>query len=219
MHPWTLGGRRRPRILTLAALLAVVVPGVVSAHAELSVATPPDGATIEGGPTEVAGAYTQDLTIDGSSLLLRDASGTVIAKGAVDPNDPRRLVIADLPMLAPGAYEVRWTTTSAEDDEVARGTWVFTVVAAATPAPSATTAPTPTAIPTPTTGPSPTESPAGSLAPPTPPAAQTPGPSASLSDPGSDAAATLLPIVAAFAIVAVAAVALLARRGRTTPRA
>jgi copper resistance protein C len=208
-------GRVRPTIVAFATLLALSVPGVTAAHAELAVATPPDGATVEGPPAEVAGTFTQDLTVDGSSLQLRDADGAVIAKGGVDPNDVRRMVILDLPTLAPGRYEVRWTTASAEDDEVARDTWTFTVVAAPTPAPTAS--PVPTATPAPTAS-----SPAASAASPAPSATPTATSSANPGDQGADGAggsdAALL-IVATIAIVAVAIVALLRRRGRTTPPA
>ena len=55
-----------------------------------------------------------------------------------------------LPALEPGAYEVRWTTLSAEDGELARGTTSFTF----TPPP-----PTPTPVPTPTPAPSATPAP------------------------------------------------------------
>jgi hypothetical protein len=55
------------------------------------------------------------------------------------------MVITDVPDLAPGDYEVRWTTLSAEDGELDRDTWSFTVVAAPTPSP--TPEPSPTAVP------------------------------------------------------------------------
>ncbi|MGK2850716.1 MAG: copper resistance CopC family protein [Candidatus Limnocylindrales bacterium] len=187
--------------LIATVLLLVSLPATVGAHAALDTATPADGATVEGNPAEVAGTYTQSLETDGSSLQLRDSGGTVIATGGVDPADDHRLVIADLPPLAAGEYEVRSTTLSAEDGEVVRATWTFTVTAAAaspTPAPSAepTLAPSadPTAAPTATAAPTPTdhEIPTGA------------------SD--SDA---ILPIIAGLAIVLIAGVVLLGRRGRT----
>jgi methionine-rich copper-binding protein CopC len=214
----------RRTVLAIATLLALSVPGSVAAHAELAVATPLDGATVEGTPTEVAGTFTQDLTVDGSSLLLRDPSGAVIAKGGVDPNDVRRMVIADLPTLPPGVYEVRWTTTSAEDDEVARDTWTFTVTAPSAPPPTASAVPTATSAPTAgassATAPAPSADDATPASPsPAPSAASTPAPIAGSDGQGTDGLAAALPIVAAFAIVAATSVALLRRRGRTTPPA
>jgi methionine-rich copper-binding protein CopC len=194
--------------LACAVALILLVPTLVSAHAELDTATPPDGSTVEGSPPEVSGTYTQDMKADGSSIQLRDAADEVVAEGGVDPSDDRRMVIEDLPGLVPGAYEVRWTTVSAEDDEVARGTWSFTVTAA--PTPTATIAPTPSATlepsATPTLEPSPT-----------PTASPTAAPSPAPGDPASTGMDVLLPILVGLVIVAIAAFFLLRRRGPVEP--
>jgi len=216
--------RQSARMAVVAALatLLIVAPITVLAHAELDVATPADGATVEGSPPEVSGTYTHDMDVDGSSMQLRDADGTVIAKGGVDPDDARRMAIEDLPVLAPGEYEVRWTSLSSEDDELARGTWTFTV--SADPGPSPTPPPTPTPTPpasaaattAPTTSPTEAASAAISASPssePSPTASAVPG---DASTGGSD---VLLPILAALAIVAVVGVILVSRRGRAAPPA
>lgn len=185
----------------MAALL-LLVPATVAAHAELDVPTPKDGATVEGTPNEVFGTFTQRINPDGSSLVLRDSADKVIARGGPDPDDDKRMVIADLPELAPGTYEVQWTTVSAEDSELARGTWSFTVTAPIptkalpTPSPSASAAATPSATPAPTVAPSPSASPA---------------PTDPTSTAGSDA---ILPIIAALAVVLIVTGYLLSRRGR-----
>jgi copper resistance protein C len=209
----------QPRPIAIAAALSFVValtlllPAHVVAHAELDVATPPDGATVEGSPPEVSGTFTQDVATDGSSIQVRDATDAVVAEGGVDPSDDRRMVVDDLPDLTPGDYEVRWTTVSAEDDEVARGTWAFTVTAAApSPSPTPTVAPAPTATvapsPSVSTEPSPDASPTA-----------TPIPSPAPGDPASGGTDVLLPIIAGLVIVAIAAFALLRRggSGRPTP--
>jgi len=183
--------------------LFLVFPAAVAAHAELDLPTPADGATVEGTPDDVSGTFTQRIDPDGSSLVLRDTADTVVARGDPDPDDDRRMAIADLPELAPGTYEVQWTTMSAEDGELARGTWSFTVAAAlktpGTPAPTATalssasasSAATPASTaPNPSVTPSPTDPAAG------------------------DGGGAVLPIVAALAIVVIAAGFLLSRRGR-----
>ena len=209
--------------LILALPLAVALPAMVVAHAALDVATPADGASIVGAPTEVAGTFTQNLEHDGSSLQLRDATGQVVATGRVDPADDRRMVVADLPDLPPGEYEVRWTTLSAEDGELDRDTWTFTVGAAPTTSPTPTSAPTD--VPSPAVSspavsspaaPSPTAAvPASATAAPSPTAGggATPSPTAGG---GRDA---LLPIIAGLALVLIAGVALLGRRGRSGPPA
>ena len=73
LHPT----RRRwwPPLLA-AALLVVAVPGLVLAHAELETATPADKSTVTEPVAEVSGAYSQAMKPDGSSLVVKDASGT-----------------------------------------------------------------------------------------------------------------------------------------------
>ena len=194
---------RIARIVAAAFLIAFLVPGSVAAHAALDVPTPADGTTVQGTPTEVAGTFTQDLETDGSSLQLRNAAGDVLAMGAVDPADARRMIITALPELEPGDYEVRWVTLSAEDGELERDTWTFTVVAAAGTTMAPTTTPSPT------------------LTSPTPTVAPTIEPSEDASSftdfDNSNPSGTdvLLPIVAGLAIVLVAAGALLRRRGQS----
>jgi len=193
------------RLLALAMVAAVllVFPLSVAAHAQLDVPTPADGATVEGSPIEVSGTFTQEIKPDGSSLVLRDAADKVVARGGPDPDDVHRMAITELPELAPGKYEVQWTTISAEDGELARGTWSFTV----TPAPT----PTPTAQPTPTASASAAATPSAT---PVPTASPTPAPTPAPTDQTSSGTDVILPIIAALAIVLAAAGFLLSRRGR-----
>jgi methionine-rich copper-binding protein CopC len=225
-HPFAV---RRIRTAVAFAMLALfVLPAVVLAHAELEKATPKDGATVEGTPAEISGMYSESMDPKGSSLRLLDAAGTELAKGGVDPDDAKRMVITDLPELAPGTYTVKSTSKSAEDGDIDRKEWTFTVVAAPTPSPSppptptappsATPAATPTSEPTPvctdfcagqsTDGTTPTQTTA-----PTANATPTPAPSAGGSD-TSGGGDVLLPIVAAVVIVAVIAGFLFSRRDR-----
>ena len=205
----------RPRALAslgalLLLLLSLLLPAGTLAHAELDVATPADGATVEGTPAGISGTFTQDVEPDESSLQLRDGAGTVIAEGGPVAADPRRMAIDDVPELAPGVYEVRWTTLSAEDGELVRGTWSFAVVAAPTPSPSPT--------PSPTVAPSATVPPTSSTAVAPSPTA-VPSPSADGGTSIGDSSDVLLPILAALALVALVGGFLLTRRGRTTPPA
>jgi copper resistance protein C len=192
------------RLLLLVAMAALFLtyPATVAAHAELLAVTPADGATVEGTPEELAAAFDEDLEPE-SSLSIRNEAGDRLAVGRVDPNDSKRVVISDVPDLAPGTYEMRWTAATA-DGHVERGTWSFTVEAAPTPSP--TPAPTesgaPSAAPTPSATPEPTAAPSPSASPAT-------------TDPASAAGTdVVLPIIAGLAIVLVGAGFLLARRGR-----
>ena len=189
--------------MTVALACLLILPSAVMAHAELDTPTPADGATVEGTPPAVEGTFTQDVDPDGSSLQLRDADGSILAEGGVIADERRRMAIDLVPPLAPGEYEVRWTTFSAEDGEgPIRGTWTFTVTAPPTLAPTPVVTDAPTTEPTtepsldPTTAPSPSPSGEG--------------------DPAASEGDVLLPIIAALAIVAIAGAVLLNRRGRAS---
>jgi methionine-rich copper-binding protein CopC len=195
----------RARFLALVATAAILLlyPASAAAHSKLDVPTPKDGATVEGTPEEVSGTFTQKIDPDGSSLVLRDTNNKVVARGGPDPDDDKRMVITDLPELAPGTYEVQWTTNSAEDGEIARGTWSFTVAVAlkipGTPEPTATASASAAATASPT---------------PEPAASPTPAPTPAPSDQTGAGSDVILPIIAALAIVVIGAAALLSRRGR-----
>jgi methionine-rich copper-binding protein CopC len=204
---------RRPGAILLAASLALFgVVSAVTAHAELVTPTPADGATVEGTPPAIGGVYNESMTVDGSSLKLLDASGKQIATGSVLPDDDKQMAIDPVPDLAPGAYTVESTTTSADDGDIDRRKWTFTVVAAATSSPTST--PAASAL-VPSTGPSI----APSAAPTAAAASVAPTPAAS-ADGGSSTGSggdVLLPILAAIVILVVIGGVLLRRRDRSTP--
>jgi copper resistance protein C len=196
---------------TLAlVLIGLAQPLAVAAHAELVTASPKDGDTVVGNPPEIHATYSENLDPDGSALGLYDSSNNRVARGGLVPDGgPKEMFIRNLPTLAPGVYTVRSTTRSADDGDIERVTWSFTVTA---PAPSATpeTTPVPSVVApsaSPTTAPSAPASPA-------PATSATPGPG----NPASGGSDTTLPIIAALAIVAIAG-ALLVTRGRRTPPA
>jgi methionine-rich copper-binding protein CopC len=126
------------RALLGAALSALFPFAIVSAHAELDSASPGPDEVVTGSPAALVATFTQDLAADRTSIEVRDAAGETIARGGKDPDSDRAQRV-DLPPLEPGIYEVRWVTYSSEDDELARGTYRFTVTAAEvspTPCPS-----------------------------------------------------------------------------------
>jgi copper resistance protein C len=203
---------RRLASLPLAFLVvtvALAAPMAVRAHAELLETSPAEGTTVEGTPTEVSAIFSEGLEPE-SSLELRDAAEATVAEGGLDPEDPTRLVIADVLDLAPGVYEARWTSAT-DDGHIERGTWTFTVAPAPTPSPTPSPSPTPapsaTASPTPTPAPSPSEAPSPS---------GSPAPSGGDSPAGNDSD-VVLPIILGLAIVAGVGGFLLLRRRPTPP--
>ena len=193
---------RTPMRAALAALLlALTFAPTAAAHAEMKSATPGPGDKVVGSPTELIATFSQNLDPSRTSLEVRSADGSRVAKGGESGDGKREFRLA-LPDLAPGKYEVRWTSFSSEDGELARGNYTFTVVAAPSP--------TPTASPTPSASASTTASPTVA---PTPSPAPTPAASPAPEPPAPTAAGdVLLPIVVALVFVAILGAWLLRRR-------
>jgi len=194
----------------MAVTGALLVPGLVVGHSELQTPTPADKSSVTTPVTQVSGTFTESIKKDGSSLLVKDATGTTVAQGGVDPANDKVMTASPTTPLANGSYTVQWTTISADDGDLARGTWTFTVAVAATPSPAATTgasasaAPTATPSAVPTVAPTPAASPSAS------------GRGSDTSGGGSD---VILPIVIALVVLGAGAAYLLSRRGRPTPSA
>jgi methionine-rich copper-binding protein CopC len=188
-------------VMALAMLAAV--PSVVSAHAELVRAIPDQGATVTEPVSVVTGRYSEDMT-GNSHLDVQDASGATVAYGGIDPDDARRLIARPASPLTPGTFTVESTTISAQDGDIDRTTWTFTVAAAA---PSSSP---PVSSPAASSGPS--ASATTSTTPSTSPGATpTPSPSDGTGAPTSDDSNVILPIIAASAIIIVGAGFLLSR--------
>lgn len=180
------------RALAAAVLLSSLVSPVL-AHAELKSATPGPGDRVTGSPTELVAQFSQNLDPAKTSLEVRDASGSRVARGGELGDGPREFRL-DLPELEPGEYEVRWTSYSTEDSEIARDSYTFEVLAAPSPSP------TPTAAPAATTRPSAWPSPTPTATLPPGPASASPGPGANGTSSGADGS-IVIPIVVALAAV------------------
>lgn len=137
--------RRVLRVLVCVGLLSSLASSVF-AHAALKSASPGPGDRVSGSPTELVAQFSQNLDPSKTSLEVRDASGARVARGGELGDGPREFRL-ELPVLTLGEYEVRWTTYSTEDDEVARDSYTFEVIAAPSPSPTATASPTPSAKP------------------------------------------------------------------------
>jgi methionine-rich copper-binding protein CopC len=154
-----------PVLLALAGLVAL--PAAALAHSELVASTPADGEVISGSPAVIAGEFSAPVDPGRSSMELRGPDGALVARGGVPAGGSlTSMTIPEVPEIEPGTYTVRWTTVTADDNGVERGTFRFTVEAAG---PSPTPSPPPTAGATATPGPPlltpPANSPAATPAP------------------------------------------------------
>ena len=210
-----------PRVLARALLLAaavsvLVMPLPVLGHAAFVSATPGPGDVVTQPVTEITLSFNQNLDPSRTSVELRDPSGARVARGGEQTG--KREWRLPVPALEPGTYQVRWTTFSAEDGELARDRYSFTVEAAAEPSPTPTPQP-PSAAPSATSAPGATSLPEATLEPspsstaPSPVATEsaTPPPAAPAGD--SAGLSVLLPILVVLVLLAVVGIRFL-RRGR-----
>jgi methionine-rich copper-binding protein CopC len=115
-----------------AAGLLQAMPAV--AHAKLVRADPKPGSTVQAAPKEVRAWFNEELDPKGSSLTIVDRTGKRVdnGKGGVDLRDLDRklMVVGVAAMLRPGRYTVRWAAVSADDANVEKGSFTFTVAGA-----------------------------------------------------------------------------------------
>ena len=122
----------------IAALVVLVtLPGIALGHAALVSSDPPAGGTLGMTPYTLTATFDDELTPDGSSIVVENSSGDQVAQGTVSATDAH-VQTANLPALPDGEYTVRWTSVSADDAAVERGTYTFTIGVAASATPSAT---------------------------------------------------------------------------------
>ena len=188
--------------LVAIVLAALILPTAVLAHAELETATPANKSTVTEPVAEISGIYSEAMKPEGSSLVVKDASGTQVAKGGVDPANDLRMVATPASPLGNGTFTVE-STTLAEDGDIEHATWTFTVAIAATTTPSAAASAASSAAPT-----SATATPVATVAP-----APSPSGDGSTTGSGGD---VILPIIVALVALGAGAAYLLTRRNRPT---
>jgi LPXTG-motif cell wall-anchored protein len=142
------GARLSRPLLTLAALLAVLLPGVPAwAHNALAEATPAKNATLKKSPSEVKLRFLQKLNPDYTTITVSDAAKAKVETSAPKVDGATGAVAFGAP-LANGVYTVAYQVVST-DGHTVKGSYQFTVNDPAAASPSAA-APSPEA-PVPTT--------------------------------------------------------------------
>jgi methionine-rich copper-binding protein CopC len=192
--------RRVATLVVVAAMAVLLVPALVLAHADLETPTPADKSTVTEPVPEVSGIYSEAMTADGSSLVVKNASGATVAQGTVDPEDDTRMVATPAQPLGNGVYTVE-STAVATDGHIEHATWTFAVAIAATPSPTLSATAAISAAPT------------AAPVTPLPSVAPTPIPSADSGSTGSGSD-VLLPIIIALIVLGGGAAYLLSRRNR-----
>lgn len=199
----TARNARGARAALAALLLIILMPAAVAADATLVSSVPAADEVVTTPPPVIVVTFDAALN-DLSSIEIVDATGTTVATGVLDSADPLSLR-AVTPDLANGDYEVRWTAGT-DDGHLLRGTFSFSIATPAAPtAPPVTPEPSAVATNSPTAAPTvePTPDPTATSAPIT----------LGGSEGSVEGADVLVPIIAAFAFVAIGLGWFLRRRG------
>ncbi len=117
-------------MMAVVALIAAVPAGKAVAHAKLMRADPAPDSTVAVAPKVVKVWFSEELRSKGSTLQVVDSRGVRVddGKGRVDLDDLDRMtLIGGLKAMGRGTYTVRWTAVSADDRDMAKGTFSFTV--------------------------------------------------------------------------------------------
>ncbi|PZR97519.1 MAG: hypothetical protein DLM70_19185 [Chloroflexi bacterium] len=117
-----------PLLVTVVLALMLATPRLALAHALLLRADPPPDVLLRTAPARIHLWFSEDLNGSASRVVVWDRHRTVMnARGpALVPGHPRELEVA-LERLPPGSYLVVWTSVSADDGHLLRGSYLFSV--------------------------------------------------------------------------------------------
>ena len=114
----------------LATLLVMAAQATAFAHAKMTASTPKDGSTVTAGLSQIELNFSKPLRV--SMVHVRDAAQHEVPLKSKLPAPLASAVKIDVESLTPGSYQVSWTAV-AEDGHVMKGTFAFSVKAAAPP--------------------------------------------------------------------------------------
>jgi copper transport protein len=135
------------RVSIVAALVVLVTPALLFAHAHLERSEPAEGARLKASPTEIKLWFSEKPDINFSKIELRGAHARMIQVGAISAIEKNGFRVPLPQPLEPAAYMVLWRT-AASDGHASNGVLRFVVTgdssAATTPAaPAVIAAPPP----------------------------------------------------------------------------
>ncbi len=112
--------------LGVLVCLGPVLP--VWAHANLVRSLPAADAVVTEPPPLIQAWFSEEVAVKGSVMRLYDSGDKVLAAGGVDLKDKDHESMKIIPpLLAPGAYQVRWHAISADDNHVTEDVFRFSV--------------------------------------------------------------------------------------------
>ncbi|MBV9710764.1 MAG: copper resistance protein CopC [Ktedonobacteraceae bacterium] len=121
------------RMLLIALLLSLgllfLFPANSQAHAILLRSDPAQDAVLNSAPTQVRMWFSEDLSPGiSTATIINTARHRVDLNNAhISSGDTREMDVSLQPLLSPGTYIVLWTTQSADDGHVLRGSFLFYV--------------------------------------------------------------------------------------------
>ncbi len=121
---------RRALLVALPLALGLFLfPSVSEAHAILLRSDPPHDAVLTSSPDQVRMWFSEDLSAGFSTASVVSSSNRrVDANNAhISSSDTKEMDVSLQPALSPGVYVVLWTTQSADDGHVLRGSFIFNI--------------------------------------------------------------------------------------------
>jgi copper resistance protein C len=122
--------------VTLVGFLATVSfaltpSGFAWGHAEMVKSSPMNGAAVKQTPAVIQATFSEELD-KASVIRLYDAHQKLLAKGGLDVSiSGHRVLKLVPPHLVAGSYVVQWVAISADDGNVRKGSFRFSMVATA----------------------------------------------------------------------------------------
>jgi methionine-rich copper-binding protein CopC len=112
-------GKNMPPSVYALAMAVAVYAGSAAAHAVLMGSSPTANAVLAEAPREIRLSFNERIEARFSSVTLTRTDGTKVqlARPGADPQKQSDLIVS-LPALAPGKYQVRWQTTSADSHRI-----------------------------------------------------------------------------------------------------
>jgi copper resistance protein C len=115
----TMQGKNMRQSAYALVMAVAVYAGSAAAHAVLMSSSPAANSVLAEAPREIRLSFNERIEARFSSVTLtrNDRTKVQVTRPAADPEKQNDLIVS-LPALAPGKYQVRWQTTSADSHRI-----------------------------------------------------------------------------------------------------